>query len=394
MLRNITHLLFRLIKLHFTRKNPKKVLLVAEYSKIGGTRTYFLSLLQFLKTSPYEVTVLMNNQAADAEIDNLIKSNGFKTLSCDFDFWCIDLDNIHPGLTKKDLISYQLKEMLFWCDIIKKHSFSRIVFSCSYPGQYLYIFLLPIAVRYILHTQPIKKADRYKRWLLSSQLSTSKKIITVSQSSKIAIEKFWLSGQSNKHVNFLHNFYEPKYKVKELISTNGFKRILTIGAVEEYKNPFFFIECAKQILAGNKTNTIIFTWAGDGSLLPECRNRTKDFPQIQFVGNIENVEELYAAATIYFQPSLQDSHGIAVLGAMYHKLPCVVSDNGGLKESVKHGVAGCVVNVVDTLNAVAKINDLLNDESVRKLMGDNGYNDYKKKFTRVAWEQNMNETFY
>jgi glycosyltransferase involved in cell wall biosynthesis len=393
MLKNTIVVLYQLISLWFKKKQPKKILLVAEYGKGGGTRTYFISLLHFLKKQQYEVTVLMNNKDVDQEIDNLVSELEFKTLSSNFDFWCIDLDNLHPGLTKKQLISYQLREMLFWCNILNENHFSGLIFSVGYPEQYLYTFLLPVKLRYILHTQPLKNADKFKRWILKSQLGQQKQITTVSESSKTAIETCWLQSKSSPYIKLVHNFYEPKFKNVSIQNSDGIKRILTIGSVESYKNPFFFIECAKEIIARTKDNKVVFTWAGDGSLLAECRNRIKDYPQIKFEGNKENVEELYEASYIYFQPSLQESHGIAVLGAMYHQLPCLVSNRGGLKESVIDGVTGFVVETEDTKKAVEKINYLLQDKKAARLMGGNGYKNYIDKFTEVAWTQSMKNLF-
>jgi glycosyltransferase involved in cell wall biosynthesis len=393
MLKNILLVLYRLISLRFKKKQQKKLLLAAEYGKSGGTRTYFISLLHFLKKQQYQVTVLINNRQADPEIDNLLAALDVKTLSVNFDFWCIDLDQPHLSLSKKQLMSYQLREILFWCNMLIQHSFSGIVFSVGYPEQYLYTFLLPVNLRYILHTQPIKNADKFKRWMLKYQLGLQKQIITVSASSKAAIETFWMQSKSNAYIKLVYNFYEPKFKNVSVQNSIGIKRVLTIGSCEAYKNPFFFIECAKQIVDIVKEARVEFYWAGDGSLLQECRNRVKNYPQIKFEGHQENVEELYGASCIYFQPSLQESHGIAVLGAMYHHLPCVVSNRGGLKESVMDGVTGYVVEMENTKMALEKINSLLKDETAAKLMGESGYKNYIDKFAKAAWTQSMKNIF-
>lgn len=393
MVKKILSITFKIITLNFRRKDPKSLLLVAEYGKSGGTRTYFIQLLKFLHKQGYRVTVLMNAPAVDDEIDSLIASLNFLRLRLNFDFWCIDLENIPSGLSKKDLINYQFKEMNFWCRLLKQNDFATIAFSVAYPEQYLHAFMLPVAIRYILHTAPVKKADQCKIRTLKHFLNKNKQLITVSKASAALIQEYWLNGKESKYNNLVYNFYEPKYKgviqKKELPK----KRVLTIGSVEAYKNPFLFIEVAKKVVASNTTTKVEFTWAGDGSLLQECRNRVQDFPQIQFAGNIENVEELYAASTVYFQPSLQESHGIAVLGAMYHKLPCVVSDRGGLKESVTESLSGFVISVGNETYAVEKISKLLEDGKLSQDMGDNGYKRFSENFTKSIWERSMNNIF-
>ncbi len=389
MLKNIFLVVYYLVALHFKKQKSKKILLVADYGKIGGTRTYFISLLHYLKKQQYEVTVLMNNQAEDAEIDNLIIALDFTTISVHFDFWCINFENLPSGLTRKQLVSYQLKEMVFWFSILNKKLFSSIVFSTAYPEQYLYIFLLPVKLCYILHTQPLVKADKFKRWILLHKLGRQKQIITVSEASKAAIENYWLNKKRNPCIKVIYNFYEPKFDNNIASNLSGHNKVLTIGSCVEYKNPSFFIQCAKQIIDTEKKNSIEFFWAGSGPLLEECRNCTKDYPQIKFVGNVENVEKLYAASTIYFQPSIEESHGIAVLGAMFHSLPCIVSDKGGLSESVINNVNGYVVDVNSIGDSVRKINYLIQNNQRAKEFGLEGKKIYSQKFTEEIWTRQM-----
>jgi glycosyltransferase involved in cell wall biosynthesis len=383
--------IFNLFFLRFKKTWPKKILLVAEYGKSGGARTYFISLLKFLKRSEFDVTILKNSQEEDKEIDYLLKSLDFKTITSYFDFWCIDMDTSNRFLSKKKMISYQLREMKFWCKLLRENSFSSILLSVSYPEQYLYAFLLPIRLKYILHTQPLKKADKYKECVLKLFLGPKKQIITVSESSKKAIEYYWMNSKKNKYVNVVYNYYEPKYKNITLNNPRDINIVLTIGAVEAYKNPFFFIECAKQILINPGDKNIEFIWSGEGTLLDECRNRVIDYPCIKFIGNQENVEKLYAHSLVYFQPSLQESHGISVLGAMYFKLACVVSDRGGLKESVQNNLSGYVVDVTKTASTVERLTTLLNNKHDRDTKGELGFQIFEKKFTREVWELNMNK---
>ena len=136
-----------------------------------------------------------------------------------------------------------------------------------------------------------------------------------------------------------------------------------------------------------------FIWAGEGTLLSECRISVIDYPCIKFIGHQENVEKLYAQSSVYFQPSLQESHGIAVLGAMYHQLPCVVSDRGGLKESVIDAVTGFVVEIERPEAAVEKIQFLLQEEKAARIMGQKGRLNYEGKFTAPIWTQSMKNIF-
>jgi glycosyltransferase involved in cell wall biosynthesis len=148
---------------------------------------------------------------------------------------------------------------------------------------------------------------------------------------------------------------------------------------------------ARQVLV--KLPNVKFIWAGDGSLMDECQTRVNKMLGIQFIGHQNNVEKLYKQATVYFQPSLIESHGIATLGAMYHGIPCVVSNNGGLKESVEHGVNGYLVADEDVMQAAIHILDLLQQPNLCKEMGAAGRNIYNDLFTKGMWIKRMSNLF-
>jgi N,N'-diacetylbacillosaminyl-diphospho-undecaprenol alpha-1,3-N-acetylgalactosaminyltransferase len=74
---------------------------------------------------------------------------------------------------------------------------------------------------------------------------------------------------------------------------------------------------------------------------------------------------------------------------MYHQLPCVVSNRGGLKESVIDTVTGFVVEVEYPEDAVEKIQFLLHDENAARIMGQKGRLNYERKFTAPIWTQSM-----
>ncbi len=393
MVRQAVTLLYHLIRLRMISVKKNEILLVSEHGNTGGTRTYFIALLKFLHLQGYKVSLLQNADTIDTEIADLLKQLEFKTIQDPFDFWCTDMENIPEGLSRNILTSYQFKELLYWCRLQFSHRFSGIIFNVSYPEMYLYSFLLPVKIRYILHTVPQKKSDQYKQQVLNRFLSPDKQIITVSAFAKKSIEHYWLNDRTNEHVRFIYNHYIPKYQSANNKDNQKVRIVLTIGTVISYKNPLLFIEVAKRIIAANKDNATCFIWAGDGSMLEECRDLTKDHPQIQFIGHQENVETLYEQATVFYQPSQMESHGIAVLGAMYHHLPCVVSDQGGLKESVVHERTGFVVPVNDPQVSVEKINLLLQEPELCKAMGETGYVVYALKFNEQVWEKEMVKQF-
>ena len=146
---------------------------------------------------------------------------------------------------------------------------------------------------------------------------------------------------------------------------------------------------AKTIIRQNKVK---FIWAGDGPLLDVCKSRIGEYDRelIQFIGFNSNVVLLYREAIIYFQPSLIENHSISVIEAMAYGIPCIVSNVGGLPESVHDGVNGYVVDVTDKAAMVEKIEILLSDEKLRSKFGEESVKMINNKFSKAIWYKKMN----
>lgn len=111
--------------------------------------------------------------------------------------------------------------------------------------------------------------------------------------------------------------------------------------------------------------------------------------RILLPGYVKDPSTWYAQAHIYFQPSLRESHGIAVLEAMSHGLPCVVADTGGLPESVVNFETGYVCPPTQPDNFTERILELLNDAVLRERMGSSGYKRVKKCFSEDIQENKI-----
>ena len=151
---------------------------------------------------------------------------------------------------------------------------------------------------------------------------------------------------------------------------------------------------AKQVISTLPGKDIEFIWGGEGELLEECKQNVNTLnmnKKIKFIGFTNETSQLYTSASLYFQPSLIESHGIAVVEAMSYSLPCVVANIGGLTESVENGVNGYLLppnNITEMSNAIITI---INNEKIRKEMGEQSLQFYNEKFSFDIWKQRMNK---
>jgi len=157
-----------------------------------------------------------------------------------------------------------------------------------------------------------------------------------------------------------------------------------------YKNPELWLEVACMVL--HVFPDSLFVWLGDGILLKTIREKVKLLSledRIMLPGYESNPSSWYSQAHLYFQPSLRESHGIAVLEAMAHGLPCVVADTGGLPESVVDGETGYVCPPDDTAGFAGRILQLLEDPAMRERMGVAGQQRVARCFSKEIQEQKI-----
>lgn len=86
-----------------------------------------------------------------------------------------------------------------------------------------------------------------------------------------------------------------------------------------------------------------------------------------------------------------ESFPIVNLEAMQYKLPVVSTDEGGIKDIVEDGVTGYIVPKQNASALAEKIAVLIDDEDLRRNMGNAGYMRYKKYFTLSIFECKMTD---
>ncbi len=111
--------------------------------------------------------------------------------------------------------------------------------------------------------------------------------------------------------------------------------------------------------------SIRLTYFGDGPLIPELRARARDrglAERVRFDGYQPDRERIYRDVDICVQPSRHESMSNSVIEAMARGIPCVVSDVGGLPETVVDGECGFVVPPDEPTACAEAISRLLSNE--------------------------------
>jgi glycosyltransferase involved in cell wall biosynthesis len=369
----------------------KKILLVPEFSSFGGTRSYFIYLLKFYSSQSYDVAIALSKYQLDNEIKSLLKHYNYRVYF---------IRERSTGL-KRFLRYFPLNlffDILTIFPIYLKEKPNMIVVSNGTHGMFIGLILFPVRFIYVFHTYPLKSKiiglSSAQKLFLNLCMNTNKILVTVSEYSKKQLLAFWVPHKKSNSIRVIYNSAKKTSFVEGNNRNENINvyRVLTLGHVNWYKNPKLWIEVSQKVIMQKPNTNLEFIWAGEGDLLEECKNlvgRIGLEESIKFIGYHENVDSLYNKSAIYFQPSLLESQGIAVVEAMARGLPCVTSDAGGLPESVVHGETGFTCPPDDVECFISRIIKLLDDDKLRDKMGKFGKLRAETLFSEEVQEKKM-----
>lgn len=96
--------------------------------------------------------------------------------------------------------------------------------------------------------------------------------------------------------------------------------------------------------------------------------------RIHTLGYRKDVYEVIAACDLYVQPSLSESLSRSVMEAMCLKVPCVVSNVGGLAELVAHEKSGLTVKKANPAALADAITSVAENHQLRQVYAAEGFN--------------------
>lgn len=392
-IKNVVVLILKILYLNIYSKGIKKknhILIIPEFNTEGGTLTYFKYIIEYFDYNAINyILVLTKDQKVFVE-KNLKMRHCINVIE-GLDVWRPYFSKRNKIFHNLDLFINQLQELLFFSRLNIKFKPKYFYFSVANPEHYLFEFCMPAKIFYVCHTLTYDKLDIVKRKILHSFIGKKKQIIVVSEFAKHKMIESWnIKAKEIRRIFVIYNYYESFGHHLKSKSARQSINLLTIGSLEDFKNPLLWCDVAKRLTILNRCLNIHFYWVGNGSLLAECKQRVKGFNNIHFEGYSDNVEFYYSIADIYMQPSKTESFGISVAGAMFHKIPCIVSNAGGLRELVLDYETGFIIREQLVDSYTEKVEALLANHSKSVEMGEQGYYRYINNFTKLHWIHKMN----
>ena len=112
---------------------------------------------------------------------------------------------------------------------------------------------------------------------------------------------------------------------------------------------------------------------GEGPLLPHLREQARELgitEAVDFLGFHPRPEEVVAHSRVFLLASRYEGLSIALTEAMAAGVPPVVTRVGETESLVVDGENGYLWQVGDTSHAASRLRELLDDETLRRRLGD------------------------
>ncbi|MFA7319788.1 MAG: glycosyltransferase family 1 protein [Parcubacteria group bacterium] len=227
------------------------------------------------------------------------------------------------------------------------------------------------------------------------------KIITISESSKKDILKFYPHIKEEKIVVIYHGFDQGMFAcernlpaetaLKKDLNISG-KYILYLGAIQPRKNLAVLISAFEKIKSDRGTADLKLVLAGEKAWLWEdVFKQIEKSPYKKDIitpGRIkfEDIGHLMRGTEIFCFPSLYEGFGIPVLEAYAAGVPVVCADNSSLPEVA--GNAALYFSGEDESQLADKLKNILADENLKNDLIAKG----KEQIKKFSWEKCAHET--
>lgn len=146
-----------------------------------------------------------------------------------------------------------------------------------------------------------------------------------------------------------------------------------IGAlVKRHKGQHNLIEVARRWQDSHPE--VLFLLAGSGSDEAELKVQARGLDNLEFVGQVSNVDDYLELFDLFVFPSLMEGLGSILLDAMCFGLPIVASNVDGIPDIVEDGVNGLLVPPDDPAQLAQALQRLLGDKRLQANMRENNIN--------------------
>ena len=363
--------------LNFLLKMGYKVLFIHACSNnIAGQETALVNSILALKRVNVDCQVLLK---PERRITDFLEKHSIKVCHLPLDRFSIF--NVHRFA--RTVISIRR--------LIIKEKFNLLHCSGAWPSQYslLAARLTKIPCIVHIHSTVYKKSE-----ILHSLVSYADYIICASDAVKSLLKGYGCDYNKMKTVHYAvidQSSNNNKFNSNSIRSSfnipNDYKIVGQVSSIIPRKGLEYFIRAAAEIK--RCFPNVKFVIVGEEphgknkykqSLL-ELINDLKLETDIIFTGFKENPKELMSGFDISVLSSLNEALGIVIVESLWLEKAVVATSVGGIPEVVIHDKTGLLVPPHDSLELARAIRVLLENDTKRKNLAENGRNWVSENFS-------------
>ena len=153
----------------------------------------------------------------------------------------------------------------------------------------------------------------------------------------------------------------------ELNIKEGTKIVLQTANLKPEKNPLDSVKIAS-IVCKKMPNTV-FLYTGAGPFKTKTENLIKELGlenNFKLIGWRDDIPHLLSIASVFLLTSIREGLPMALVEALFMRVPAVCYDAGGINEVLKNGENGFLIPLNDTKKAAQSIINILQDNFIFK----------------------------
>jgi glycosyltransferase involved in cell wall biosynthesis len=201
-------------------------------------------------------------------------------------------------------------------------------------------------------------------------------------------EELVAAGVARARIERLANGVETDEVVpRSSYSLRAPARVLYLGRLHEQKGVDLLIEAFGRLALARPDLDVRLRLVGDGPLRKElalAASRTVARDRIEFTGLTDDVASALEDADVFVLPSRAEGISNALLEAMAHGLPVLVSDVPGNRSVVEHERNGLIFPSGDAAALARALRALLDAETLRERLGRGARVDVEDRFSLRA----------
>ena len=189
-------------------------------------------------------------------------------------------------------------------------------------------------------------------------------------------------------IDVIPNFMDPKvydrarYSGPSRAQFDGTRRVLM--HISNFRPVKRVLDVVQVFAKTNKSVPSVLVMVGDGPDRHDAEQEARRLgveKNVKFLGKIDSVAPLLAAADLFLLPTNSESFGLSALEALASGTPVIGSNVGGLPEVVRNGETGVLCPVGDVDGMAGAAIELLKNDAKWKAMSQAAAADARERFS-------------